>query len=302
MAKSDAAQFLFSSLATLLVLAVIAFFLYRIYLFVTVLRIGGPDDRFDLYPQRVMEVVKGVGGHDRMVRRKYSGILHLAIFYGFVLLGTSIIQVFGEALLPAFKPNPPLVNTLIALVQDIFAVLVLGGVAMALYNRFFIHPLRYVGSHEDDGIRILLGIALVIITQVLSTASRLNLNTNPAYGVDPSTSWRPVSQAVSSLLATVGVNAGNADFWHHAFLLSNVVVVLAFLAYLPISKHQHIYLSVENIFFRNLKPIGALPMLDIENTTHYGNSKIEQFSWKNLLDLYTCTECGRCQDQCPAYL
>ncbi|MDQ6747377.1 MAG: (Fe-S)-binding protein, partial [Candidatus Dormibacteraeota bacterium] len=51
-----------------------------------------------------------------------------------------------------------------------------------------------------------------------------------------------------------------------------------------------------------LQPIGALPMLDIENTTHYGNSKIEQFSWKNLLDLYTCTECGRCQDQCPAYL
>jgi Fe-S oxidoreductase len=301
-ARSDVGQFLFSSIATLLVLAVLAFFLYRIVLFVTVLRIGAPDNRFDRIPQRVMEVVRGVGGHDRMVRRKYSGILHLALFYGFVVLATSIIQVFGEALFPTFKPNPPLVNTLVALVQDVFAVLVLVGVAMALYNRFLIHPLRYVGSHEDDGIRILFGIALVIVTQLLSTGSRLNLNHDPAYGVDPSTSWRPVSAAVSSVLAAAGVNAGNADFWHHAFLLSNVIVVLAFLAYLPISKHQHIYLSVENIFFRNLNPIGALPLIDIENATHYGNSKIEQFSWKNLLDLYTCTECGRCQDQCPAYL
>ncbi|HEY8739904.1 MAG TPA: (Fe-S)-binding protein [Candidatus Dormibacteraeota bacterium] len=301
-ARVDAAQFLFSSVATLLILGVIAFFLFRILLFVTVLRIGGPDDRFKQVPARIMAVVRGVAGHDRMVRRKYSGVLHLAIFYGFVLLGTSIVQVFSEAALPGFKPNPPLVNTLVALVQDIFAVLVLVGVAMALYNRFFIHPLRYVGSHEDDGIRILLGIALVILTQLGVTASRLNLNDNPAYGHDPSTNWRPVSQALSGLLGTVGVNAANADFLHHGFVLANVVVVLAFLAYLPISKHQHIYLAIENIFFRNLEPIGALPMLDIENTTHYGNSKIEQFSWKNLLDLYTCTECGRCQDQCPAYL
>ena len=134
------------------------------------------------------------------------------------------------------------------------------------------------------------------------TSSRINLNNNSAYGVDPSTSWRPVSQVVSAILAGVGVNAGNADLVHHVFILANVVVVLGFLAYLPTSKHQHIYLAVENIFFKNLKPIGALPKLDIENADHYGNSRIEHFSWKHLLDLYTCTECGRCQDQCPAYL
>jgi len=301
-ARESSTDFLFSNIATVLTIAVLAFFVFRIIRFITVLRIGGADNRFGDIPERVMAVVRGVVGHDRMVRRKYSGILHLAIFYGFVLLGTSIIQVFSEAIFPAFKPDPPLVNTVVALVQDIFAVLVLGGVVMALYNRFFIHPLRYVGSHEDDGIRILFGITLVILTQLGVTASRLNLNGNPAYGVDPSTNWRPVSQGVSALLGAIGVNAANADFIHHLFLLGNVVVVLSFLAYLPVSKHQHIYLSVENIFFRNLQPIGALPLLDIENTTHYGNSKIEQFSWKNLLDLYTCTECGRCQDQCPAYL
>src|SRR4029077_805568 len=121
---------------------------------------------------------------------------------------------FSEALFPGFKPNPPLVNSLIALVQDVFAVLVLLGVAMALYNRFFIHPLRYQGSHEDDGIRILLGIALVMLTQLGVTGSRLSLNSDQSYGIDPSTTWRPVSQSVSSLLAGLGVTAGNAVVVH----------------------------------------------------------------------------------------
>ena len=301
-AASNVGQFLFSSAVATLIVVAMAFFLLKITQFVTVLRIGVADNRFDNIPARVMAVVTGVGAHDRMVRRKYSGVLHLAVFYGFVLLGSSITQVFAEAVLPSFKPDPPLINSLVALVQDIFAVLVLVGVGMALYNRLFIHPLRYKGSHEDDGIRILAGISLVILTQLGVTGSRLNLNADPAYGFDPSTNWRPVSQVVSAILSAVGVNAGNADFVHHLFLLANIAVVLAFLAYLPTSKHQHIYLAIENIFFRNLKPIGALSKLDIENAEHYGNSRIEHFSWKHLLDTYTCTECGRCQDQCPAYL
>jgi Fe-S oxidoreductase len=301
-AASNVGQFLFGSAVATLIVVAMAFFLLKITQFVTVLRIGVADNRFDNIPARVMAVVTGVGAHDRMVRRKYSGVLHLAVFYGFVLLGSSITQVFAEAVLPSFKPDPPLINSLVALVQDIFAVLVLVGVGMALYNRLFIHPLRYKGSHEDDGIRILAGISLVILTQLGVTGSRLNLNADPAYGLDPSTNWRPVSQAVSAILSAVGVNAGNADFVHHLFLLANIAVVLAFLAYLPTSKHQHIYLAIENIFFRNLKPIGALSKLDIETAEHYGNSRIEHFSWKHLLDTYTCTECGRCQDQCPAYL
>jgi Fe-S oxidoreductase len=298
----DVGQFFLTSFAGALMVLALGFFMFKILQFVTLLRIGGSDNRFDRLIDRVIAVAVGVGGHDRMVRRKYSGVLHLAIFYGFVLLGTSIVQVFWEAVLPNFKPDPPLVNTVIALIQDIFAVLVLVGVLMALYNRLFIHPLRFAGSHEDDGIRILIGISLVILTQLGVTASRIALNSDPVYGHDPSSSWRPVSQAISAVFLAVGLGGGNAELLHHAFILANVIVVLGFLAYLPTSKHQHIYLAVENIFFKNLDPIGALPKLDIENTDHYGNSRIEQFSWKHLLDLYTCTECGRCQDQCPAYL
>ncbi|HEV3230974.1 MAG TPA: (Fe-S)-binding protein [Candidatus Dormibacteraeota bacterium] len=300
--QPDVSQFFFSSMAGALLVLTAAYFLFRIGEFVTVLRIGGPDNRFDRLPQRVLAVVTGVGAHDRMVRRKYSGILHLGIFYGFVLLGTSIVQVFGEAVLPGFKPNPPLVNSLIAVVQDAFAVVVLAGVAMAVYARLFIHPLRFKGSNETDGLFILSMITGVIVTQLGVTSSRLLLDGSAAYGPDPSRAWRPVSQVGAALLGALGAGGANADVVHHAFILANMLFILGFLCYLPSSKHQHIYLAIENIFFRNLDPIGALPKLDIENADHFGASRIEHFSWKHLLDTYTCTECGRCQDQCPAYL
>ncbi|MHB8507449.1 MAG: (Fe-S)-binding protein [Candidatus Dormibacteria bacterium] len=298
----NTAQFLFTSFASTLFVLAAVYYMYRIGDFITVLRIGGPDDRFNRLPARFAAVMRGVAGHDRMVRRKWSGVLHLAIFYGFVLLGTSVLQVLAESVLPTFKPNPPLVNTVVALVQDLFAVAVLVGVVMALYSRLALHPLRYKGSNETDGLFILSMITIVIVTQLGVTGSRLLLDQNPAYGIDPSRAWRPVSQLAAGMLGALGVHAGNADFVHHFFLLANLAVILAFLCYLPSSKHQHIYLAVENIFFRNLAPIGALPFVDLENADHFGNSKIEQFSWKHLLDLYTCTECGRCQDQCPAYL
>jgi Fe-S oxidoreductase len=299
-ARRDVPQFFFSSAAAILLAVTVAYFLFRLGEFVTVLRIGGADNRFDRLPARVWAVVTGVGAHDRMVRRRWSGALHLMIFYGFVLLGTSIVQVFAEAVLPGFKPNPPLVNTLVAFIQDLFAVLVVVGVVMAVYSRLFIHPLRYKGSNETDGLFILSMITLVMVTQVGVTASRLLLDSS--YGPDPSRAWRPVSEAVAALLGAVGVGGAGADVLHHGFILANMLVVLAFLSYLPSSKHQHIYLAIENIFFRNLDPIGALPKLDIENADHFGASRIEHFSWKHMLDMYTCTECGRCQDQCPAYL
>ena len=96
----DGGQFVFSSLAGALTIMTIALFMFRVLQFATVLRLGARENRFDNLPARVGAVISDVGAHARMVRRKYSGVLHLAIFYGFVLLFTSIVQVFGEAIVP----------------------------------------------------------------------------------------------------------------------------------------------------------------------------------------------------------
>ena len=81
-----------------------------------------------------------------------------------------------------------------------------------------------------------------------------------------------------------------------------MLAVLAFLVYIPSSKHLHIFVAIPNIYFRNLNPPGALHPIDLEHAEHYGTSLVTQNSWKGLLDLYSCTECGRCQEQCPAFL
>src|SRR5205807_4216435 len=91
---------------------------------------------------------------------------------------------------------------------------------------------------------------------------------------------------------------------HEVFYWMHILAVLAFLVYIPSSKHMHIIVAIPNVFFRKLPPkIGAqLPAIDLEHAEHYGVSAVTQWSWKNLLDLYSCTECGRCQEQCPAFL
>jgi Fe-S oxidoreductase len=111
--------------------------------------------------------------------------------------------------------------------------------------------------------------------------------------------WEPASHGVGRLLfAGFGVAGavaiGNVAWWVHN------LVVLAFLNFLPRSKHFHIITSAPNVFFKKLEPTGALARQDLENATHYGTSHIDQFHWKQVLDMYSCTECGRCSSQCPA--
>ncbi|EQD36467.1 Iron-sulfur-binding reductase, partial [mine drainage metagenome] len=90
--------------------------------------------------------------------------------------------------------------------------------------------------------------------------------------------------------------------WHEFFLWAHLLLVAGFLVYLGRSKHLHILTVGPNVFFRELEPAGRhLPLLDIEAADHFGISKVEHLSWKQELDLATCTECGRCQVHCPAF-
>ena len=89
---------------------------------------------------------------------------------------------------------------------------------------------------------------------------------------------------------------GDVGWWLHNR------VILVFLNLLPLSKHFHIITSLPNVFFRKLEPTGALSKQDLENATTFGTSYINQFTWKQVLDMYSCTECGRCSSHCPATL
>ena len=290
---------LIKSIAVLAVLlAAIAYFSIRARQLYRILRLGPTENRFDHIPERIRGVLSYVGLHTRMFRNVYSGTLHLFIFYGFVVLLTAIIQAFGEGIIPGFSLALIGGTTWIAFLQDTFGVLVLVGVLMALVNRLIIRPRQFHESNEIDALIILGLIATIMIGMLGQNAARV------AQGGDPSAAWRPVSSLIARAFEGFGWQGTAAVPAHEVFYWMHILAVLAFLVYIPSSKHLHIIVAIPNVFFRKLLPkIGAqLPAIDLEHAEHYGVSAVTQWSWKNLLDLYSCTECGRCQEQCPAFL
>src|SRR5437870_9377223 len=290
---------LVKSIAVLVVLlAAVAYFTIRARRLYRMLRLGPNENRFDKIPERIRGVLSYVGLHTRMFRNLYSGTLHFFIFYGFVVLLTAIIQAFGEGIFPGFSLAVIGGTTWIAFLQDLFGVLVLLGVVMALVNRLIIRPRQFQESNEVDALIILGLIATIMVGMLGQNAARI------AEGGDPSAAWRPVASGIAHLLEGVGWQGTAAIPAHEAFYWIHILAVLAFLVYIPSSKHLHIIVAIPNVFFRKLGPRAgaALAPIDLEHAEHYGVNTVTQWSWKNLLDLYSCTECGRCQEQCPAFL
>ena len=290
---------LLKSIAVLAVLlAAVAYFSVRTRRLYRILRLGPNENRFDNIPARLGGVARYVGAHTRMFRNAYSGILHFLIFYGFIVLLTAIVQAFGEGIYPGFSLAWVGGATWLAFLQDLFAVLVLVGVVMAAVNRVVIRPRQFRESNERDAAIILSLISVIMIGMLGQNSARV------AQGGDPSAPWRPVSSAIARVFETLGWQGSAAIPAHEIFYWIHILGVLAFLIYIPSSKHLHIGVAIPNIFFRKLGPkAGAvLAPIDLEHADHYGVSKVTQHSWKNLLDLYACTECGRCQEQCPAFL
>jgi Fe-S oxidoreductase len=279
-------------------LAAIVYFAVRTRRLYRILRLGPNENRFDHPLERLRGVAVYVGAHTRMFRNLYSGILHVFIFYGFIVLLTAIIQAFGEGIFPGFSLALVGGTSWLAFLQDIFAVLVLAGVAMAVINRVLIRPRQFQESNELDAAIILGLITVIMIGMLGQNGARV------AQGADPSATWRPVSSAIARVFGGLGWQGGAAIPAHEIFYWVHILGVLAFLIYIPSSKHLHIGVAIPNIFFRKLGPKAgaALDPIDLEHADHYGVNKVTQHSWKNLLDLYTCTECGRCQEQCPAFL
>src|ERR1700682_427257 len=179
------------SIAVLGVLLVaIVYFTIRARHLYRILRLGPTENRVDHIPERVRGVLSYVGLHTRMFRNLYSGVLHLFIFYGFVVLLTAIIQAFGEGIFPGFSLAAIGGTTWIAFLQDLFGVLVLVGVLMALVNRLVIRPRQFHESNEVDALFILGLIASIMIGMLGQNAARV------AEGGDPSTAWRLVSSVV----------------------------------------------------------------------------------------------------------
>jgi Fe-S oxidoreductase len=177
-------------------------------------------------------------------------------------------------------------------------------VLLALYRWSVSHPARLFGYRPAEerlagqphweAHLILLFIMTIMVSGLLYDGGRLvYLAGDPV--IEAERPWEPISVLVSSLLpAGWAQGVSNTAWWVHN------LIILTFVNLLPRSKHFHIITAIPNVFFRKLEPLGTLNKMDLENSETFGTSKIDQFSWKQVLDMYSCTECGRCSSQCPA--
>ena len=246
-------------------------------------------------PKRVENEAVIVLGQRKLLQRLVPGLIHAAIFWGFlVLFPTIVIAMIGavsrDATLPWLGHQG-----WFAFMVDVFAVLVLAGVIGAVIIRKIQRPARFEGSHLGEADLILALIAGIVTTLLLWHASRIALGLNewPA-------SSSPVSNALSNLFRDNDVT----KVLERVFVWAHIGIILTFLAYLPHSKHLHIATAAFNVYFTRTRARGRLEPLrfDVpEEEMRFGAGTVPDLTWKQTLDTFSCTECGRCQDVCPAW-
>lgn len=283
-----------------LILAVaVALFSYLMYSRIRLLTIAKPEaeNRFSKIKERIRSILVFVFGQKRLLNETYAGIMHLLIFYGFVIFSLGTITIIGEGLYPGFSlpfMDGP-VGNIYLLLKDIFAVLVIIGIIMAVYRWLIMRPARLQPSL--DAALCLSFIFCLMITDLLIGAGRIGEQ-------DYAAAWTPAALTLSKIFKEIRVAESSFPFLYSLGWWGHVIFLLGFLVYLPTSKHFHILTAVPNVFLRKLGPKGALNKLDLEDETaeSFGVSKVEEFTWKQIFDWYSCTECGRCSDSCPANL
>jgi len=275
----------------LLLLSVVAF-VFSASRRIRVLAAGAPEPRFDRIPLRIRRTLEYAFAQKRMFRDVYAGTFHILIFSGFVVLTVRTIELVVEGLFPGFVLLPGMAGNFYTLAKDVFEVLVLLGVAMAVFRRLFARPARL--DLTLDAWVVLILIALLVKADLFAEGAKVALEPSLA------SRWSPAVDAVARALAGSSPAAlqrlFEASWWTH------LAVVLFFLNYLPYSKHFHIFTAVPNIFFMKLDPPGRLATPDLEKSERFGASRVEDLSWKSMLDGYACTECGRCREVCPTVL
>lgn len=287
---------------TAVILASLGLFSLRAYQLYEMLRLGADENRFQNILGRLVREIRVVWAQQKLLQWTVPGLMHFFIFWGFVILFTTIIEAFGAVYVADFAL--PLIGRAgwFGALQDSFVLLVLTGIAMAFYIRKVQRPGRFRGSHLKEADYILIAIGGIMLTILGLRATDIILGHHP-YPADWTYASNAVANWVFGQLGPQGVEAFNTVFlWWHS------VLILGFLVYLGYSKHLHIITAPINVLTNDSpnRPRGALKPLHIDMEAMseddvLGAGKITDLSWKQLLDTYTCTECGRCQSACPAW-
>lgn len=259
-------------------------------------RLGKPVERKDNWQERLRGFFRDAVGQEQIRRGdRTSGLFHILISWGFVILflGTTVVFIHQDLRLPIMQGWFYLIFQ--SLFLDLFGLGMVVGSVIAAYKRYVVRPPRLTHGVLADG-WFLASLFLIGVTGFMVEGLRI-----VATG-DPWAAWSPVGRLAGHAMVAMGLRSPEAQLaLHRGLWWFHLLLSYAWIAYVPYSKMVHIFTSPANIYLRNLQPVGRLEPIDVEQAEVLGVKTLRDFHWKHLLDLDACTECGRCQEACPAH-
>ncbi len=272
----------------------LAIFGYGVYKRYSLWRLGQPANRNDRMWARLKSVFDYILTHRKILRERQPGVMHLLIFWGmvFLFLGTVVVGLKADMGIDIMYGGFYLYFESLAL--NLFGLGALVGLGIALYRRY-LRKTDGLDNQFDDGV-ILILLTVIIITGFVLQGIRI-VATHDQWAA-----WSPLGNLIGQLFA--GMSPAGLSITHRILWWFHLALAFGFIAYLPYSKLFHIALSPVNIYFRSLAPKGSLSYINMEDedAETFGVAKLEEFTWKDLMDADACIRCGRCQNNCPAYL
>jgi len=276
----------------------IGFFLYQVQKAARLVMLGAPDDRFGSWRARLSEFISGWLGQKRVLRDRFVGSMHVLMFWGFLMLASDMFDLatantFSDKILPDALFGPW--NGMVELGYTMAFI----GCVPALIRRVVFAPEKLKHESQLEGNIILFLIFSITTTSFIVESFH-----------DPSSKWEPIGHWVGGMGLADGTVV--AAYWIH------MLSICIFFVLIPLSKHMHLVMAVPNVFFHDIEPKGkmrplavgddgkAVPMekiLEIDpDDLGLGASAYTDYTWRQLIDGWSCTSCARCQDVCPAYV
>lgn len=286
---------LWEALAAFLILAAFALFGAAVLKRVYMLKAGRPEKRTDRLGTRIRVFISWVFGQRMVLREPVMGLVHALIFWGFCVLAFGNLYFMVEGFWKGFTIPGVIGAGWYSLLFDVFVVLVMAAVLYAAFRRAVLKP---AGPTTNFGSYFILFLIFgLMATDLINEGYHLGTAGVRAWGT------APAGSAAAALMSALGLAGPGmygvyaASWWLHLLFL------LVFLVYIPMSKHLHLLACPANEFLTDLGPRGRLKDADVadDDADHFGVIRADEFTWRQLLDFYACVECGRCQDNCPAF-
>ncbi|GAB6989975.1 (Fe-S)-binding protein [Paenibacillus pini] len=262
---------------------------YHRYLYV---KLGKPTDFRKRSQGRWADFIAQVFGQKKLLKDRKSGVMHIVIFYGFIILQFGALDLIIKGLTNGNHHLPLPAYDVFGLLQEITVFLILVAMAYAAYRRYGEKLARLKRGLKPSIVvffiySLMLSVLLSLAFERVWMGMELSL-------------YSPISSAIAYLFGSIPITAAGVLFY--IFWWAHLIILLSFLVYVPQSKHFHLLTAPLNIWFRRSEPVGRLSKLDLEDeeAESFGVGKIEDFTQKQMLDFYACVECGRCTNVCPA--